>query len=154
MSKVFIALKITIYIKKSRPNWHVSSVYREVRTYYVKKLRRQPKETPAQTPVQTPALASSIEGISVPDSENRSTEGKNESLSISKEINLKCAKSFFLFYFEKKPQKMTIVTPPPPRGVELGLPGLKSRDIPLDYQAFRYKILARTGYLSCRRPGM
>ena len=49
---------------------------------------------------------------------------------------------------------MTIVTSPPPRGVELGLPDLKSRDIPLDYQAFRYKILAHTGYLSCRRLGM
>ena len=38
--------------------------------------------------------------------------------------------------------------------LELGLPILKSRDIPLDYQAFRYKVLAQIGYLSCRRPGM
>ena len=51
-----------------------------------KNYKQQPKETPAQTPGQTPvqelALASSTEGISGPDSENRSTEGF-ESLSIS-----------------------------------------------------------------------
>ena len=66
-----------------------------------KNYERQPKETPAQTPVQTPARASSIEGISVPDSENRSTEGKNESVVhfISKEINVKCAKSVKSIFF-------------------------------------------------------
>ena len=70
-----------------------------------KNYKRQPKETPAQTlgqtPVQEPALASSIEEISVPDSENRSTEGKNESVVhfISKEVNVKCAKSVKSFFF-------------------------------------------------------
>ena len=82
MSKVFIALKITIYIKEQ----DLIGMSR-VSTEKLKNYKQQPKETPAQTPlqtpVQTPALAASIEGISGPDSENKSTEGKNELLSIS-----------------------------------------------------------------------
>ena len=78
MSKVFIALKITIYIKEQ----DLIGMSR-VSTEKLKNYKQQPKETPAQTPLQTPALAASIEGISGPDSENKSTEGKNELLSIS-----------------------------------------------------------------------